>query len=54
MGQRLLVVLRNALVISLLGAVAACASVPQTAPDCHGVYTPINSPDHYHATEKSR
>ncbi len=30
----------------------ACASTPAKPPECHGAYTPINTPDHYPATEK--
>lgn len=42
---------RGTLLFALL-ALAACASTPQKAPDCHGAYTPINTPDHYNSVEK--
>lgn len=52
MSRYLSLILRGAVLLALLG-LAACASTPQKAPDCHGVYTPINTPDHYPVEKKA-
>jgi type IV pilus biogenesis protein CpaD/CtpE len=43
---------RGVLLVAVLLALAGCASTPDRPPDCHGAYTPINTPDHYPAAEK--
>ena len=52
MTRRLTPILRVTLLLAALLALAACASTPDRAPDCHGAYTPINTPDHYFTPEK--
>jgi hypothetical protein len=52
MTRRLTRILRGALLLGALLALAACASTPDRAPGCHGPYTPINTPDHYPTPEK--
>lgn len=52
MTRRLTPILRGALLLGALFALAACAAAPYRASDCHGGYTPINTPDHYPAPEK--
>lgn len=49
---RLAPLLREALLVGVLLLLTACASTPDRPPACHGVYTPINTPDHYPAPEK--
>ena len=42
----------GALLAAALLVLAGCTSMPARAPDCHGAYTPINTPDHYALPEK--
>jgi hypothetical protein len=50
--HRLALLLRGALLVGALLLLAACASTPDRPSECHGAYTPINTPDHYPAPEK--
>jgi hypothetical protein len=52
MTHRLASTWRAALLVAALLSLAACAATPAKAPDCHGRYTPINTPDHYLTLEK--
>jgi len=52
MTHRLTSTWRATLLLGALLGLAACAATPAKAPDCHGIYTPINSPDHYPAPQK--
>lgn len=52
MRLRLSALGHSALLVGVLLALAGCATSPDRAPDCHGAYTPINTPDHYSALEK--
>lgn len=52
MTRRFTLILRGTLLLAALLALTACASTPDRPPDCHGAYTPINTPDHYLTPEK--
>ncbi|WIG56433.1 MAG: hypothetical protein OJF61_002221 [Rhodanobacteraceae bacterium] len=52
MTHRLAPTWRAALLVGALLSLAACAATPAKAPDCHGRYTPINTPDHYPVSKK--
>ena len=52
MSRPLSQLLRGIVLLALL-VLTACASTPQRAPDCHGAYTPINTPDHYAPEKKA-
>jgi hypothetical protein len=52
MTHRLTPIWRATLLLGALLSLTACAATPAKAPDCHGHYTPINTPDHYPAQEK--
>lgn len=52
MSRSLSLLWRGIVLLALL-SLDACASAPQKAPDCHGAYTPINTPDHYAPEKKA-